>query len=355
MIAAEPSPKRPVLLGLYHVVALDDDRVQVANAGRSVVISGPGLASKAVALLAALDGEATTAELEDRFPGLASRAVASLAAKGLVVDGGPGLALAIGPGPSLTATALGLSPAMVARRLASATVVVVGCDPVSGAVAVYLARAGLGHLVLIDHQEISARDLATSAALGPLSEGQPRAEAYRRLCQTNATEVTLGDEAMDPQALGGADLAIIAAAHRSPGAAWPEADACLRAALPFLVHGQDSLEATVGPLVAAGGRPCHRCMEARRLSHVTHPAENLAYQNHRARVDPGPDTFLAAHTGVVAGLVASEALRALLGARPVTSGAVVFVDLDATRLDRYELLAVPGCGGCAAAGPPSST
>lgn len=348
MERAGPVPERPALVGLYHVVRLDGNRVQVCNAGRSVVVSGEGLAEPLAALVGALDGTRTAAEVEGLFPGLGLRVLGALAAKGLVTEGGAGSA---GSGPALASWALGVPPAEAATRLARATVAVAGCGPVGGTAAVHLAKAGVGRLVVADDRIVAGIDVATSPALGPEVEGRLRAEAVRRACsEASATAVEVVNMALDSGALASADLAVIAAGPQAADGALPEADACLSLGVPYLLHAQDGLEAVVGPLVEAGGGPCHRCSEVRRLSHVVHLPEDVAYRSHRARWAPEPDAFLAAHTAVVAGLVATEALRSLLGARPVTRGGVLVLDLAALDLEREPLLAVPGCRGCDGAG-----
>lgn len=343
-------PERPFLAGLYHVVALGPDRVQIANAGRSVVLGTEGMSERLLACLAALDGTTALATLEGRFPGLATALVASLAGKGLVTAGdGSG---AEGPWRQV-ATALELAPDDVATRLGRATVAVAGCGPVGGAVALQLAKAGVGRLVLSDSRPVSASEAAASPVLGRGDAGRPRSEMVAEACRQRSEGVVLAVASPIPAGEGqGADLAVVSLGYEPDERGWPDADACLAAGKAYLVHTQDALEALVGPLVPPGGQPCHRCVEARRRSHLDHPDEDMAYRRHRARADPEPDAFLAAQASVVAGLVATEALRGLLGAPSATTAGVLVVDLGGPSLQREAVLAVPGCQGCASA--PSS-
>lgn len=177
-------PSIPVLVGLYHVVPMTADRVLVANAGRTFALSGPGLAKEVGPFLAALDGRSTRAQLEVRFPDVAATLLAALAAKGVLTDAAPTPDTGAG-GPQLASLALpgAGSPAEVALRLAAATVAVAGCGPVGGHVAVLLAKAGVGRLLLEDPQAVAARDIAVSGVLTPSDEGSSRAAATARLCQ----------------------------------------------------------------------------------------------------------------------------------------------------------------------------
>lgn len=340
-------PARPLLPGLYQVVPMGPDRVVVANAGRTVALSGSGFTERVGPLLADLDGTTTCEELLSRFPEVAPAVLSGLAAKGLLVDAAP---LPDGRAAAPQAAALALpgapSPAEAATRLGAATVAVAGCGPVGGTVAVLLSKAGVGSVVVADGLQVTDDPtVAVSPVLCPPHAGGSRADAVAELCrQTGVEAVTTDRLAVDAPL----DLAVIEVGYDEAGSV--AADQCLAAGLPYLVHTTDALDAGVGPLVQPGGHPCHRCLLARRLGHVAHVEEHAAYRRHRAAISPGPDAFLAAHTSLLAGLVTTEALRALLGAEPRSRDALVVFDLGEPAVRRELLLPVPGCSGCAAAG-----
>jgi len=344
-------PARPLLSGLYHVVPLGPDRVVIANAGRKITLSAPGFTERVGPFLAALDGASTADELCERFPNVAPPVLAGLAAKGLLDDAAP---VPDGPAGAPQSCALALpgapSPAGTAARLTATTVAVFGCGPTGGAVAVLLAKAGVGRLMLTD-DGCTDDDVAVSPVLQPTDDGLPRAGAVAGQCRdlTSAhVEVHVDvDVVADSLPHDPPDLAVVELGY--DGTPTTVADRLLGAGVPYLVHSQDALEAAVGPLVEPGGEPCHRCLAARRLGHVSHLDEHLAYLDHRATARPRPDAFLAAQVSVVAGLVATEALRALLEADPRTRGAVLTVDLGGPVLRREVLLPLPGCPSCAAA------
>lgn len=344
--APAPLPTRPLLPGLYQVVRLSPDRLLIMNGGRAVALSGSGFAARVTPLLAALDGTNTADDLKARYPEIAPAVLASLAAKGLLLDAAP---IPDGPavGPQSTAVALpgAPSPAESATRLATATVTVVGCGSVGGAVAIVLAKAGVGHLVLVDDGVNSDLDVAVSPVLTLADVGRPRAQAVAQHCRDSAA-VDIQVALLLPANVR-PDLAVLALGYDDVGTA--AADHCLATRLPYLVHMQDALEAGVGPLVGPGGGPCHRCLRTRRLSHVTHLDEHMAYLEHRASTSPGPDAFLAAQVSLVAGLAGTEALRALLGAGARSHGALLTLDLVGPVMQREVLLPVPGCPGCASA------
>lgn len=346
-MTAQPPSARPLLLGMYHVTPLAPDRVQVGNAGRSIVLSGQRITERLTPLLRALDGRHTVDELTRRFPGLVPDALEALGEKGFLVDG------AGGEDDSsitarLTATALSCasSPADLATSFAAATMVLSGCGPVGGMVAVGLAKAGIGRLLLADPQPTSSRDISLSCVLPLASEGQPRTEVVGALCkEVGATLAQPVPRPLPPDALREVDLALIEVGYEANGRVSPDADTCLSSGTTYLPYTQDGLDVVIGPMVLAGTGPCHRCLESRRQSHLAHLAEDLAYHQSRSQTAPRADTFLAAHNSIVAGVLATECL-AFLVSEPRTRGAVLVIDLAGMTMVHEALPRVPDCLGC---------
>jgi len=345
-MTADALPRRPLLVGLYHVVTLGPDRVAVANAGRQVVLAGEGLAERLSPLLAALDGRSTLDDLGRRFGDLVPSVLDALFAKGLLTEADEDSERATASAATAAATVTpGLSPAEVGTRLGAATVAVSGCGPVGAAVALLLTRAGVGGLIMADDGIVSDRDVVMSPVLPSHRVGDRLAMASAELCRrAGARSVEVQGRPLSADLIPRLDVAVIEAGFDETPTT--EADRCLAAGLPYLVHAQDGLEAVVGPLVSRGGQPCHRCLEIRRLSHLDRLGEHLAYRDQRAATAPRSDAFLAAHCSIVAGVVATEALRALLAPDAPFRAAAMVIDLPRLGFSREEILPVPGCPGC---------
>lgn len=353
--AASALPRRPVLVGLYHAVILDDDRVQIANAGRAVVLKGRGFGTSVTPLLEALDGRTALDDVIARFPDLAPQVLRGLAEKGLLSEAAEDPDTAISaPGLAALAFPAGPSPAEAAHLLAQATVAVVGRGPVVAASAILLGKAGLGRVLVLSSGEITSRDVAVSPVLTPADRGQPRAHVIYEHCREMGIQVEEVNGEWPDRLRENVTLALVERSYDGESAYAAAAEAALDAGTTFLSYSQDALEAVIGPLVVPGGSPCHRCLESRLLSHEPHLEEHLAYRRHRARVRPEPDAFLAAQSSMLAGLVATEVLRAVLGADPQTAGAVLLVGLASGELRRENLLSVPGCPGCRKVPQPES-
>lgn len=333
------APQRPLLSGLFHAVPLGPDRVQVCNAGRSVVLTGAGFGESLPQLLASLDGTRSIEELDSSFPDLVP-VLRGLAARGLVIDGG-GLA-----GASVSAAVAipeAPPPEVAAQQLRRATVALAGTRAVALTAAIALAKAGVGRIAVDHSRVVTQGDVEASPVLRNRAAGREVVDVLR-----HALGHATGTSVSQTADIAGADLLIVEQRYAATGLHPPAADAALAAGTPYIVHGQDGLEATVGPLVRRGGSPCHRCAEARRQGNIAHINEHRAYLAHRAAVAPEPTALLAAQTSIVAGCLSLAALRALLGVAPAESDVLV-IDLASGGAHHEPLLPLPECDGCAMA------
>lgn len=343
-LSPEPElPHRPVLVGLFHVVALDADRVQVANAGRKVVLKGEGFGRRVAPLLKALDGSVTRDELFNRFPDLAPQVLRSLAGRGLLTDDTDVRDTAkAAPRMAATAFPAGPPPAEAAAVLLQASVAVLGTGPTTAAAAVLLSKAGVGRLVIPSSGHVTTRDIVLSPVYQPSDEGRPRSRVLDDLCGDAVITVGERSDLLDECLRRTSTVALVESGYDVHASV---VDALLEAGIAYLVHSQDALEATIGPLVKAGGMPCHHCLESRLLSHQPAIDEHLAYRRHRARLSPGPDAFLSAHASLLAGLLATEVLGVILHGPPDRS-TVLVINLAEMEMRREEILAVPACRQC---------
>ena len=334
-------PRRPLLSGLYHAVPLGPDRVEVCNAGRSIILTGAGFGTSLAPLLALLDGTRSGDELSTLFPQFLP-VLQGLTARGLLLDAGDAVD---GPGIA-TATAVPEAPPPeeTARRLRESTVSLAGAGPVSLSVAVLLAKAGLGSLTVERSHRLTSREVAANPMLRGDAIGRDASDVTRECVAGVAPIAVTGtSDALD------ADLVVVEQRYQQSGMHPPAADAALAAGVRYVVHGQDALEATIGPVVQRGGRPCHRCAETRRQGNVAHIDEHMAYLGHRSVSAPEPAALLAAHTSVIAGVLTNLALRTLLAGVSPGEPSVTVINLSAGTMRPEPLLPIPSCAGCATA------
>lgn len=214
-------------------------------------------------------------------------------------------------------------------RIAHASVLVVGVGGLGCPVAQYLAAAGIGRLRLCDPGVVDAPDLHRQVLFGSGDEGRGKAEAAAERLTGAYPDVDVEHLArtFDASMADGPDVVVDgtdeagtrAYVHRS----------CLASRVPLVWGALEAWEAQL-TTIAPGG-PCLRCLWPA-------PGEAPACE------DIGVFGPLA---GMVGTIMASEALRAVLGL-PVLSGRLLLVDGRTTRFSEVAYARRSGCA-CSAA------
>jgi molybdopterin/thiamine biosynthesis adenylyltransferase len=216
-------------------------------------------------------------------------------------------------------------------RLAAARVVVLGAGGLGFPLLTYLGAAGVGAVVVVDHDRVEPSNLNRQCLFAEADLGQPKAgAAARRLAANNSgvrwepVEATL-DEALAARILAGADLAVDCADNWEARAVL--AAAAWRAGIPLLHGAVAAFEGTVAWFVPPTG-PCFRCI---------YPAP--------PRLD-APTPVLGAVAGMVGSLMAAEAIRALCGIGRKRSGELLLADLERGSFEWVVAPVDPSCPLC---------
>jgi adenylyltransferase/sulfurtransferase len=224
-------------------------------------------------------------------------------------------------------------------RLGSATAVIVGCGGLGTVAAELLARAGVGHLRLVDDDRVEPANLAGQGLFDRADARRGRfkaAAAARRLARlgldgTFEAVITRMDGENADRLIAGADL-VLDGTDNEPSRHFINS-ACVRQGIPWVfaaVRGDYGLTATIIP----GQTPCYACLFG--LPGVEASGDAC---HHEA---PGPTAHMVATVQV------SQALSLLAGDAP-EPGALIYVDVRAPHLERWEVhrpaQGCPACGG----------
>ena len=213
-------------------------------------------------------------------------------------------------------------------RLRSSSVAIFGLGGLGTVVAMYLAGAGVGRLVLVDRDSVALTDLHRQVLFRERHIGVAKAEAAAEELSALNREVRVEPVVADAREVAGdvareVDLVVDALDN------WPSreavADAAWDAGKP-LVHG--GVQAYYGQVttIVPGSTP--------RLRDVIRGGPGRCVDACEAIGVLGPAA------GVVGAVMASEALNVLLG-RPALAGKVLFVDVKHMVFELVEL-ASPG-------------
>ena len=311
------------------------------------------------ALLGALDGSRTVAELERDFGGERTReAVGLLSGLGLVEDAADDALV-----PDATRARYdrqlryfgdladgSVPPSEYQRRLSEARVVLLGVGGLGSWAAYSLACCGVGELVLVDGDVVEESNFNRQILYRERDIGRPKVEAARDAlaefdsrCRLETVERRLESVGAVRELADGADFVV-------SGADWPAHDierwvnaACFEAGVPFISMSHSPPVARVGPLYVPGTTGCFECQEISYRERF--PLYDELVEQRRGR--PSQAATLGPVCAFVGGQVAFETVHLLTGlCAPATLGVGCVYDLRTMAVTKESVPRVPGCPVC---------
>ena len=225
------------------------------------------------------------------------------------------------------------------ERLLASRVLIIGLGGLGSPVAMWLAAAGVGHLVLCDHDQVDLSNLQRQVIHANADIGRPKvASARDRLHALNpAVKVTTFEARLEGEALREqveqADVVVDATDNFASRFALNAA--CVKAATPLVSGAVIRMEGQVA--VFAGHRPeapCYRCL----------------YRNENELGERCAETgVLAPLPGIIGCVQATETLKWLLGLGEPLLGRLLLLDARRMEWRTLKLRKDPACPVCATA------
>jgi molybdopterin/thiamine biosynthesis adenylyltransferase len=232
-------------------------------------------------------------------------------------------------------------------RLAAARVVILGMGGLGSPVAMYLAGAGVGQLVLVDPDIVESSNLHRQILHGTQNLGQPKVDSAasalaarnpdpevitfaHKLDQAQLLEqVTLADVVVD----GSDNFACRVAVNR----------ACVQTRTPLVYGAVVGLEGQASVFRAdLDNSPCYNCL----YSDLEQDAQGgSAFENCSGQGVLGPVA------GMVGCIQATETLKILLGLGQGLEGRLLLIDARAMNFRSFSLSRDPDCSVCGEADP----
>jgi molybdopterin/thiamine biosynthesis adenylyltransferase len=218
------------------------------------------------------------------------------------------------------------------QKLKAASALIVGAGGLGSPVALYLAAAGVGTLILVDPDDVDRSNLQRQILYAEEDVGRPKAEAASdRLAglnphifvagYTGAFETSNADELVEGVDLdldGTDDFAVRFAVN----------EACVRHGKP-LVSG--AIGRWTGQVGVFGSKPCYRCL----VPEIPPDAETCQAVG-----------VVGALAGVIGSMMAVEAVKLIVGAGEALTGRLLIYDALAAVTRTVKVGADPECPVC---------
>ena len=222
------------------------------------------------------------------------------------------------------------------QRLRDARVLILGLGGLGAPVAMYLAAAGLGELILADFDQVDLSNLQRQIVHRHGAIGQLKVESARRTlaelnprCHTTAVPERLDAETL-AQWVARADLVLDCSDNFTTRFAVNRA--CVAQGKPLVSGAAIRWEGQVAVFNDHPGAPCYQCL-----------------YGSAGELDESctANGILAPVVGIIGSIQATEAIKVLTGAGEPLSGRLLLLDALTMTLRTLKLKADPGCPVCA--------
>jgi molybdopterin-synthase adenylyltransferase len=222
-------------------------------------------------------------------------------------------------------------------RVDAGHALIIGVGGLGSPVCLYLAAAGVGHITLVDDDEVDLTNLQRQIAHTTARVGQAKvasaAEAMHAINPDIAitTHALRADEAMLATLVEAADVVIDCSDNFATRQAVNRA--CVRHAKPLVAGAAIRFDGQLSVYdTRDAASPCYACV---------FPAD-ADFEETRCAVLGAFGPVV----GTIGTLQASEALKLLAGIAPSMAGRLLMFDGRATRFDSLQLARDPGCPVC---------
>jgi len=224
------------------------------------------------------------------------------------------------------------------QRLLESRALIIGMGGLGSPVAMYLAAAGVGHLVLVDDDAVDLSNLQRQLAHGTEDIGRPKVESARDTLHGLNPDIRIGTIArrLDADELieQARQADVVVDASDNFATRFAVNAACVQARTPLVSGAAIRMEGQVAVFRPdREDSPCYRCL----------------YKDEGELEETCSDNgVLAPLVGIIGSVQAMEALKLLLGLGESLTGALLLLDARDMEWRRLRLRKDPHCPVCAA-------
>lgn len=221
------------------------------------------------------------------------------------------------------------------EALKEARVLVVGLGGLGCAATQYLAGAGIGHLTLLDFDNVSVSNLQRQTLHSDATVGMPKVESARDALARINPHITITpinallDDAAIHTLIAEHDLVLdctdnVAVRNQLNAA-------CFATKIPLVSGAAIRMEGQISVFTWQDGEPCYRCLS------------RLFGENALTCVEAG---VMSPLIGVIGSLQAMEAIKLLANYGKPATGKIVMYDAMTCQFREMKLMRNPGCEVC---------
>ena len=238
-------------------------------------------------------------------------------------------------------------------QLAATTVAIIGVGGIGTNVAMQLAAAGVGGLILVDADHVEASNLTRQFLFTESDIGRLKVEAAEDALRLRNAAVAITTHPHAPagpadlaEVLTSADVAVLSADTPVHIAQWTN-DAAFQTSTPFSCAGYRDGVGIVGPLIVPGVTGCLECFEIPFETEFDGADDAVDGDNLN---DQYQTPSFGPLNAIVAGIQCSELLKFCLGAEVVTMDRCIAFDSVAMESDSRQYRPNPLCKWCGVEG-----
>jgi len=227
------------------------------------------------------------------------------------------------------------------EKLLASRVLVIGAGGLGSPVALYLASAGIGHLVICDDEAVDLTNLQRQIVHRTASIGRKKVESARDTLGAINPQVTVEAvaERLDEGRLAALAAGVDVIVDGSDNFATRHAAnrVCVRLGKPLVSGAAVRFDGQVAVFdLRVPGSPCYACL--------------FPEQGEEEEMRCAVMGVFAPLTGIVGSLQAAEVLKVLTGAGETLNGRLLLLDALAMELRTIRLARDPACTVCGPAG-----
>lgn len=221
-------------------------------------------------------------------------------------------------------------------RLLNSRVLILGLGGLGAPVAMYLAASGIGHLVLVDYDDVELSNLQRQIIHETQSIGKPKVQSAKACLDRINPEISstlIGHKLTEPELTDQVELAdVVVDGTDNFESRFLINKVCVKTRTPLVSGAVIRMEGQVSTYVPGDTNCCYRCLYPEGEQEMETCSEN---------------GVLAPVAGIIGSIQATEAIKVLLGLEGILLNRLLLLDAATMEWRAIKMKKDPACPVCA--------